>query len=94
MGAFQLAARWTEMDIDKSTFQIIDPSKAPNRATAWALGVNWYLNPYALVRADFEQVYFNGGGGQRRQSTYRKCFRNSFSIIVLTTLPKEFTHEK
>lgn len=62
-GAWQIAARWSEMSIDKSTFQIIDPSQAANHATAWALGVNWYLNAYALIRADYEQVSFNGGAG-------------------------------
>ncbi len=62
-GAWQIAARWSEMSIDKSTFQIIDPSQAANHATAWALGVNWYLNAYALVRADYEQVSFDGGAG-------------------------------
>ncbi len=70
-GAFQLAARWTEMDIDSSTFEVIDPSKAANHATAWALGVNWYLNPYALVRADFEQVIFDGGAGTTRNVSNR-----------------------
>jgi phosphate-selective porin OprO and OprP len=53
-GAFQIAARWSEIDIDNSTFQVIDPNKAPTHATAWALGVNWYLNAYALIRADYE----------------------------------------
>ena len=79
-GAFQLAARWTEMDIDKSTFQIIDPSKAPNRATAWALGVNWYLNPYALVRADFEQVYFNGGAAKGGNRPTENVFATRFQL--------------
>ena len=66
-GAWQLAARWTEIDIDKSTFDIIDPSKAANHATAWTLGVNWYLNAYALIRADYEQVSFDGGAGTIRK---------------------------
>ena len=70
-GAFQLAARWTEMSIDKSTFQVIDPSQAPSHATAWALGINWYLNSYALIRADYEQVSFDGGAGTLKKVTDR-----------------------
>jgi phosphate-selective porin OprO/OprP len=70
-GAFQIAARWTEMAIDSSTFQVIDPSQAPNHATAWALGVNWYLNAYALIRADYEQVSFDGGAGTINKVTNR-----------------------
>ena len=71
LGAFQLAARWTEMSIDKSTFQVIDPSQAPSHATAWALGINWYLNSYALIRADYEQVSFDGGAGTLKKVTDR-----------------------
>jgi phosphate-selective porin OprO and OprP len=70
-GAFQLAARWSEINFDSTTFQVIDPSKAPNHATAWALGVNWYLNAYALLRADYEQVSFDGGAGTFRNVTNR-----------------------
>ena len=70
-GAFQLAARWSEIDFDSTTFQLIDPSKAPNHATAWALGVNWYLNSYALVRADYEQVSFDGGAGSSKNVSDR-----------------------
>jgi phosphate-selective porin OprO/OprP len=62
-GAFQLAARWSEIDFDSSTFQILDPTQAPDHATAWAIGLNWYLNSYALIRADYEQVSFQGGAG-------------------------------
>ena len=50
--------------IDKNTFQLLDNSKAANHATAWTLGVNWYLNSYALIRADYEQVSFDGGAGK------------------------------
>jgi len=62
-GALQFAARWTEMDIDKGTFKILDPSKSASHATAWTLGANWYLNSYALIRADYEQTSFDGGAG-------------------------------
>ncbi len=69
-GALQLAARWTEMDIDEGTFKILDPTQSAQHATAWTIGANWYLNSYALIRADYEQTSFDGGasaskGGDR-----------------------------
>jgi phosphate-selective porin OprO/OprP len=62
-GAFQLAARWTEMGIDNNTFILLDPTKSAGKASAWTAGVNWYLNSNALIRADYENVSFGGGGG-------------------------------
>ncbi len=62
-GAWQLAARWSELNVDSNTFKVVDPSKSANHATAWTLGVNWYLNSYALIRTDYEQVSFKGGAG-------------------------------
>jgi phosphate-selective porin OprO/OprP len=62
-GALQIAARWSEISIDKSTFLLLDPSQSASRATAWTVGLNWFLNSYALIRADYEQVSFTGGAG-------------------------------
>lgn len=70
-GALQLAARWSELDIDNSTFTVIDPSKSATKARAWTIGANWYLNAYALVRADYEQVSFDGGAGTLANVTDR-----------------------
>jgi len=65
-GALQFAARWTEMDIDNGTFKIVDPTQSATHATAWTLGANWYLNSYALIRADYEQTSFDGGATARK----------------------------
>ncbi|MDD5460970.1 MAG: porin [Methylococcales bacterium] len=62
-GALQLAARWTELNVDKDTFQILDPTKSASKATAGTFGANWFLNQYALIRFDYEYVSFNGGAG-------------------------------
>ncbi len=70
-GALQPAARWSELDIDNSTFTVIDPSKSASKAIAWTIGANWYLNAYALVRADYEQVSFDGGAGTLAKVTDR-----------------------
>jgi phosphate-selective porin OprO/OprP len=70
-GALQLAARYSELDVDNVTFQLIDPSKAASKARAWTLGANWYLNSNALIRADYENVSFEGGAGTAARVTNR-----------------------
>lgn len=83
-GALQFAARWSEMDIDNGTFQILDPTKSATHATAWTLGANWYLNSYALIRANYEQTSFDGGataakGGDRpTEQVFATRFQLSF----------------
>ncbi len=62
-GALQLAARWSELDVGNDTFKIVDPTKSASKAKAWTLGANWFLNSNALIRVDYENVFFNGGGG-------------------------------
>ena len=62
-GALQLAARWSELTVDSSTFQLLDPTKSASKATAATFGANWFLNKNALIRLDYENVSFNGGAG-------------------------------
>ncbi len=62
-GALQLVGRWSELDIDKSTFALLDPTKSISRATAYTVGANWFLNKNALIRLDYEDVSFLGGAG-------------------------------
>lgn len=72
-GAWELVARVSDLQIDKDAFRGVTPSGAGNafadprqsaqRATAWALGLNWYLNRNFKVNLDYENTWFNGGGG-------------------------------
>ncbi len=80
-GAWQLAARYSQLDVDSDTFLFVDPNKSANQARAWAIGANWYLNSNALIRADFEQVSFEGGakGGNRAtEQVFGTRFQLSF----------------
>ena len=70
-GALQLAARFSELDVDNGTFTIVDPSKSASKARAWTLGANWYLNSNAIIRADYENVSFDGGAGTSTRVTDR-----------------------
>jgi len=69
-GAFELAARWNQLDVDRDAFRLglSDPAKYAQRAQAWAVGLNWYLNPNIKIAIDFERTEFHGGaknGGDR-----------------------------
>ena len=70
-GALQFAARYSELDVDNSTFVILDPSRSATKARAWTLGANWYLNSNAIIRADYENVSFSGGAGSITRVTDR-----------------------
>jgi len=71
-GAFQVAARWTQMNIDNSIFQnagtrarplypFADPRQSVSKASTWGVDLSWYLNNNVRLIADYEQTYFEGG---------------------------------
>jgi phosphate-selective porin OprO/OprP len=72
-GAFQVAARWSELTIDKgsfanlagakNSFRLYDPSKSISSAQEWAIGLNWFLNSNVRIMADYAQTHFEGGAG-------------------------------
>jgi len=62
-GALQFAARWSQLNVDKNTFTFIDPTRGARNAYSWTVGFNWFLNRNALIRADYEETQYIGGGG-------------------------------
>jgi phosphate-selective porin OprO/OprP len=93
-GALQLAARWSELDIDDDTFktrlvggkpfQLLDPSKSVSQATAWALGGSWFFSRNVRLMADYEQTYFEGGAGTRtrvRDRPTEKVFSTRLQLV-------------
>jgi phosphate-selective porin OprO/OprP len=60
-GALQLAARWSQLNVDGDTFKLLDPTKTASQATEFTIGANWFLNKYSLIRFDYENVWFTGG---------------------------------
>ncbi|MGH7134067.1 MAG: OprO/OprP family phosphate-selective porin [Phycisphaerales bacterium] len=68
-GAVEVAARYSILSIDRSAFRngFANPARSARAANAWALGVNWYLNPMVRLMLDFDRTTFNGGtaGGDR-----------------------------
>jgi phosphate-selective porin OprO/OprP len=73
-GAFELVGRYHELSIDDAAFaggadSFADPAISAHKATAWALGVNWYLNDNLKWVLNYERTSFEGGaaGGTDRE---------------------------
>jgi phosphate-selective porin OprO and OprP len=64
-GAWQLAARYSQLDIDPATFPLFsDPRTSASEAHEWSVGLNWYLNRNVRVSTSFSRTTFDGGGGR------------------------------
>jgi phosphate-selective porin OprO/OprP len=46
-----------------------DPKASISKASAWAAGINWYLNRNLKLALDYEQTSFNGGWTSTNTST-------------------------
>jgi len=72
-GAFELATRVGQLMLDRSVYDggtasFADPAVAARGATAWTVGLNWYLNLYVKFVLDYDRTSFSGGaadGGDR-----------------------------
>jgi phosphate-selective porin OprO and OprP len=70
-GAFEIAGRYNEIDFDSASFPVFaNPDASVDRAQGWTAGLNWYLNRYVRVMANFDHTWFSGGaaGGRNRPS--------------------------
>jgi len=62
-GSFELAARYSELDVDDAVFArgLADPVRSASKARAFAFGVNWYLTKNVKYVANYERTTFDGG---------------------------------
>lgn len=72
-GALELAVRVHRLSVGAQVFDVglADPSKSARKATAWAVGVNWYLNRNVKYVLDYEQTAFVGGAVDGNRPTER-----------------------
>lgn len=78
-GAFELLARYGELDIDDAAFPLYaDPQTAASRARAWGLGLNWYLTSNLKLVFNHTHARFDGGA---RASKDRPDEKGVFSRI-------------
>jgi phosphate-selective porin OprO and OprP len=71
-GAFEVVARYHELDIDDDAFagganSFANPATASSKASAWGVGINWYLNQNYKLSLNYDVTSFDGGaaGGDR-----------------------------
>jgi phosphate-selective porin OprO/OprP len=88
-GAVQVAARYTELDIDPDTFKnfgtavaprylFADPRNSVQRASTWGLGINWFLNSNVKLSANYEQTHFKGGAMNAISQSINRPTENAF----------------
>jgi phosphate-selective porin OprO and OprP len=69
-GAFEIAGRYNELNIDPAAFPIFaNPKNSAGSAKAWGIGLNWYINRNVKFVMDFEQTRFNGGSSSGDRET-------------------------
>jgi phosphate-selective porin OprO/OprP len=62
-GAWQLVARYGQLDIDNNTFPLFsNPTSSATGLETYAVGLNWYLNRDITVKASYSHTGFTGGG--------------------------------
>ena len=62
-GAFELAARYSQLDLDDAVFARAraDPARSAGGAKAFAFGLNWYLTRNFKYVANYERTRFDRG---------------------------------
>ena len=65
-GAFELVARYHELDIDDDAFigganSFANPATSASKASAWGVGVNWHLNQNYKWSLNYDVTSFEGG---------------------------------
>jgi phosphate-selective porin OprO/OprP len=61
-GSFEIVARYNVLEIDKDAFPTFsNPQSSAQKAAAWAVGLNWYLNRNVKFVLNYEQTSFKGG---------------------------------
>lgn len=60
-GAFEVAARLQQLTIDPVAFPAFAAAGSARQATAWGVGVNWYLNRNIKLNLDYETTSFEVG---------------------------------
>jgi phosphate-selective porin OprO and OprP len=84
-GAFELVARYHELDPDDDAFvggaaSFADPAVSARKATAYGLGLNWYLNENLKWVLNYEQTSFDGGAAAGADREDEKVFLTRFAL--------------
>jgi phosphate-selective porin OprO/OprP len=88
-GALELAARVSALKLDPATFTDLkgaanswfaDPSSQARKATAWSIGVNWYLTQNVEWVVDYTTTRFDGGAKNGNDRADECAFFTQFQV--------------
>jgi phosphate-selective porin OprO/OprP len=80
-GAFEVTARYSELNIDRDTFPLFaNPATASRGAAAWAVGGNWILNGGVKLQVNYERTRFDAAGSVLRRPENDLLTRLQFSF--------------
>ena len=84
-GAFELVARYHELDPDDDAFvggtaSFADPAVSARKATAYGLGLNWYFNENLKWVINYEQTSFDGGAPAGADREDEKVFLTRLAL--------------
>lgn len=88
-GAVELAARISQLKLDPATFTDIkgvvdswfaDPGTQARKATAWTVGVNWYLTQNVEWVLDYTVTRFDGGAADGKDRADESAFFTRFQV--------------
>lgn len=83
-GAVQVAGRFAQLNIDDSAFPVFaNPATSASEATAWAAGLNWYLNRNIKVAASFSHTTFEGNINPTQATVTRQSENVVFTRVQL-----------
>ncbi len=79
-GAVQLVARYHAFEIDPEVISLGLAGTGDRKASGFAIGANWYLNPFVKWVLNFERTTFDGPVSVRRPAEVLVLFRNQLNF--------------
>ena len=80
-GALQIAARYNELKVSRNAVDLgFAAAGASRTAEAFAVGANWYLNPFVKWVLNFERTIFDGEADGPRPAENALLFRAQLSF--------------
>ena len=80
-GAFEVVARYSELDIDRGAFSgYADPTKSARDAHAITLGLNWFPNRTFRASVNYTLTEYDGGNGATRNKHSENLILTRFQV--------------
>ncbi len=84
-GAFEFVARYHELDIDDDAFtggadSFANPATSASKASAWGVGVNWYLNQNYKWSLNYDVTRFDGGAANGADRPDEEALFTRFAV--------------